>query len=126
MRTPTKRKKSRKHWSAWGYVYLMSMGQGLVKIGRAVSVEARLREFEVANPLLTIIYSKAVSDARAIESALHRKWRAKRFKGEWYSLTSSDVKEITAYLDRLPDAPMPGLVGALMRLHASRAANVGS
>lgn len=104
----------------FGYIYLMGMGQGLVKIGRALDVAQRYREFATANPLLTILYTKPVANARRIERALHQQYRGQRFKGEWYLLTGQDVAAIMAHLDQQPAALEPGLAGALNRLHSQR------
>jgi len=74
------------------HVYLIKCGS-LYKIGRSVSPEKRIRGMQL--PLAAkVIATFETTDAAALEKRLHRAYKAKRKRGEWFALTPDDVTAI--------------------------------
>lgn len=81
------------------YVYLIQSGYtGPIKIGVAKDVNARLCGLQVGNPielkLITSIGPFNRAKAEALEKQLHRKFKHKHVRGEWFSRTI-DLSSIT-------------------------------
>jgi Meiotically up-regulated gene 113 len=75
-----------------GFVYLMKSGR-YYKIGR--SNAAGRREYELAIQMpekLTTIHTIRTDDPPGIDDSWHRRFAAGRKNGEWFDLTSLDVK----------------------------------
>lgn len=73
------------------HTYLMlDERSGLYKIGRSVNVDYREKTLQSENPRIRTLAHTPVN----IESDLHRKYSDKRERGEWFSLTKSDIKEV--------------------------------
>jgi hypothetical protein len=68
-----------------GYVYLLQLGD-IYKIG--MSTKPRRRSRQIGAPL---IHKIAVADMEEAEAALHRRFKNKRVRGEWFRLTPEDV-----------------------------------
>lgn len=78
---PTKRSKT----------YLMlDSSTGFTKIGKACDCSARERTLQSEKPTITLF---AVCESN-VESELHRKFKHKRLRGEWFDLTKAEIKEI--------------------------------
>jgi hypothetical protein len=79
-----------------GYVYLALMKVGRekrYKIGKADIVGARTRQIAVSLPEeLELIHAISTDDAYGIEGYWHRRFAEKRRGGEWFALTSDDVR----------------------------------
>ncbi|NQT33919.1 GIY-YIG nuclease family protein [bacterium] len=76
----------------FGFVYLMKSGR-YYKIGRS-SAPGR-REYEIGIQLpeeLKTIHTIKTDDPVGIEEYWHKRFNAKRKKGEWFDLSSADVK----------------------------------
>ncbi len=75
-----------------GYVYLLKFGDDY-KIGSSKNVSRRFREIKTQMPMDgEIIHNIKTGDPEGIESYWHRFFTEKRTKGEWFRLTSADVK----------------------------------
>lgn len=75
-----------------GYVYLLMFGNEY-KIGSSNNVERRFREIKTQMPYEgTIIHTITTGDPAGIEAYWHNYFKDKRLKGEWFKLSSSDVK----------------------------------
>ena len=76
----------------YGYVYLMKSGK-YYKIGRSISAEKRTYEIQLQLPEeLKLVHEIKTDDPVGIEAYWHKRFSNKRVRGEWFSLTSQDVK----------------------------------
>ena len=74
------------------YVYLMKSGR-FYKIGRSNSVERRNYDLGIKLPEdLSIVHKIKTDDPIGIEAYWHKRFEEKRKKGEWFDLSSDDVK----------------------------------
>lgn len=77
---------------ATGFVYLMKSGRHF-KIGRSVSVGSRERQLAIKIPVPpTTIHSIETDDPAGVEAYWHKRFDSKRGEGEWFDLSSEDVK----------------------------------
>lgn len=70
-------------------IYLAKSGDHY-KIGYSGSVEARLREIQVGNPLPVELVDSWQGD-KSDESAIHQYLQDKRVRGEWFDLSDDDL-----------------------------------
>ena len=77
---------------ARGYVYLIKSGR-TYKIGKAISVDQRSRQFSIQLPHPHVVVHKIeTDDAAGIEAYWHRRFADKRQgTSEWFALTADDV-----------------------------------
>lgn len=75
-----------------GFVYLARMGKHY-KVGRTGAVGRRVYELAIQLPeRLTLIHSIKTDDPTGIEAYWHGRFADRRSNGEWFILTSEDVK----------------------------------
>lgn len=86
--------------SATEWVYLVKSGE-LHKIGMSTSdVKKRIETLKTASPTpLEVVCVVETDDARGLEALLHKMFKTRRVKGEWFSLTPDDVAYIRALAD---------------------------
>jgi hypothetical protein len=77
-----------------GFIYLVhAVGTDRFKIGRALNVPIRLRALQTSSPLkIRYVYHACVENMSQSEMELHQKFSHKREIGEWFVLTTEDVK----------------------------------
>lgn len=83
--------------SGAGYVYLMSDGEGSVKIGVSNNPERRRKQLQTGQEdHLKILKTWQTKHPYALESRLHRKYAQyrKRADGEWFDLPKSEVRKL--------------------------------
>ncbi len=86
---------------ATGSVYFVQSQDGLVKIGRAITPELRLRRLQTgSSSKLDLILSVPTKDPARLEAAYHRRFRAKHRHGEWFALTQEDIESVKQGIDR--------------------------
>ena len=76
----------------FGEVYLFKSGR-YYKIGKTNDTVRRGSELRIQLPeKMDLIHSIKTDDPSGIESYWHKRFESKRMNGEWFDLTSSDVK----------------------------------
>ena len=80
------------------YVYLMhDLSNGYYKIGISNKPEYRERTLQSEKPTIELLCAKVFPNralACALESALHRVYKDKRIRGEWFVLEESDIIDL--------------------------------
>ncbi len=77
---------------SFGFIYLMKSGR-FYKIGKSGCVEKRNYEIGIKLPEdLEIIHKIKTDDPNGIETYWHKRFADKRKKGEWFDLSSGDIK----------------------------------
>jgi hypothetical protein len=84
----------RSRQTQFGYVYLLKATNGLHKIGLSKDAERRLKDFENLPFGVEYICVIESEDMRGLESSLHKRFAAKRVRGEWFDLDAEDVDYI--------------------------------
>jgi DNA-binding Xre family transcriptional regulator len=78
-----------------GIVYFLQGDNGLVKIGRTNSLEARMKTILYNDKIkTTLINYIATYDTPVVEKSFHSLFSDKNVHGEWYRLTKSDIETI--------------------------------
>jgi hypothetical protein len=76
----------------FGYVYMLKSGRNY-KVGRSNSFERRSREHRIQLPeQADTVHVIQTDDPIGIELYWHRRFEAKRKNGEWFELSTQDVK----------------------------------
>lgn len=69
---------------------------GLYKIGRSIDPNYREKTLLPQAPKVRKIFISPIADKK-IEKELHRKFKSKRIRGEWFELDESDINYIKSY-----------------------------
>jgi antitoxin component HigA of HigAB toxin-antitoxin module len=67
-----------------------------VKIGKARDVKSRLSMLQIGNPTSLELVEMIEDNSGKLEGLLHRWFRGKRIRGEWFRITPDDVRELVA------------------------------
>lgn len=83
-----------------GYIYVVQMeGHDIYKIGRSTDVPRRMSEFGTLLPFpFKLHFAHRVNYAHQVEQSLHRDFHRFRQNGEWFCLSTGQVKWIKAWL----------------------------
>jgi plasmid stabilization system protein ParE len=106
-----KRPSPTKPGAGWSYIYFLRLGD-TIKIGRAVNVERRIRELQVAHPN-TLKLLAVVPAHIALETELQRRFSALRVNREWFRAE----EPLLAFIERVQRGEHP--VGILAGGHAT-------
>ena len=83
------------------YIYLLRSGKAY-KIGVSQSIPMRVSSIRTDNPILVDIIAMArVFENFNIETALHRYFKEKKIRGEWFGLSADDVYKVVLLYARL-------------------------
>lgn len=82
-----------------GYVYLIKAENGLYKIGRSKTPDARISTItKTIGPMeIQTIHTAFYPDCYKAESELHQMFKEKRRRGEWFELTDKEVMAVIAH-----------------------------
>jgi len=84
-----------------GFVYLFhSPTEDLTKIGMALDYRARLTELHRRSVPLRVLGAFRSAKFKYHERVLHKRFAAKRVRGEWFALNDSDIDAIGRYFGR--------------------------
>lgn len=84
---------SKHNTPAYGFVYLVKGHPGEYKIGRTNLVDRRLSELgATASVQQMLIHEIKTDDVVGIEAYWHKRFQAKRMRGEWFKLNGDDVQ----------------------------------
>lgn len=76
------------------FIYQLSVGEPLLKIGRAKDIYQRRDVLQTGNPHTLALVGWIRSDADStLEAELHRKYQALHVAGEWFRLEPSEILE---------------------------------
>jgi predicted XRE-type DNA-binding protein len=78
-----------------GCIYVLSStrSNGLFKIGRTLDITKRISSLNCGSPdPLKLVHSILSDDPVSAESIIHKKFSAKRTKGEWFALNETDIQ----------------------------------
>jgi hypothetical protein len=79
------------------YVYLMHNSKNnYIKIGKSINPTHREKTLQAEEPEITMIAVWKVSEK--LEKHLHKLYRHKRMRGEWFNLTFKELKEIKQHV----------------------------
>lgn len=78
---------------SYGFVYLVQAHRGEFKIGRTNLVDRRLSELGVTSAVeQQLVHEIKTDDPAGVEAYWHRRFEAKRMRGEWFKLDAADVR----------------------------------
>lgn len=79
------------------FVYIMhNKHNDYYKIGRSIKPEYREKTLQAQEPDITLI-DKWIASVE-VEKILHRKYKEKKMRGEWFKLTTDDIVEIREFM----------------------------
>jgi len=79
------------------FVYLMhNKRNNLVKIGKSINPQHREKTLQAEEPEITMVAVWKASDK--LERYLHKLYKHKRLRGEWFKLTFKELKEIRGHV----------------------------
>lgn len=64
------------------------------KIGRTKNLQQRLKQFTTGNCFVELVASKMTNNASELELFLHKYYKSKNIKNEWFLLTKEDIEEL--------------------------------
>jgi len=83
-----------------GYVYVIEANK-VYKIGKTINIETRFNNFITDNPYkFNLITNIKVSDYIGVEKRLHKKFKDKLVRGEWFDLSKNDILKINNILEK--------------------------
>lgn len=92
--------KRRKWRSEIGSIYLLTDGD-IYKIGKSKVPQLRFQQIKSGyGKPLSMVFHHEVKRFHIVETDLHKKFKKKNVRGEWFRLTDNDVKSIKNYLSK--------------------------
>jgi len=72
----------------------MESANGLYKIGISFDPMARQRSLATGPVSVELLWARPMENVEQVEKEIHRRFQAKRVKGEWFELNEADVEYI--------------------------------
>ena len=86
--------------STINFVYIMhNRNNNYYKIGRSIKPEFREKTLQAEEPDIIILEKWEANSS--IELHLHKKFKHRLIRGEWFKLTTNDLKEIKDYMTKI-------------------------
>lgn len=86
------------HGNRFTKIYVMlDKNTGYYKIGRSVTPKKREKTLQSEKPTIEMIYN--IEGQVKDEKILHRKFKDKRIRGEWFDLSGGDLAKVKEYLE---------------------------
>jgi hypothetical protein len=82
------------------YLYIIK-SNGFYKIGYTKDIKSRLNDYKVHFGLIELVYVYKGYNCYDLESIIHNLVEDKNHRGEWFSLTETDVVTIVSYCSKL-------------------------
>ena len=83
------------------FIYIVKSDK-YYKIGLAKNTNNRLQSFQTSTPKkVKLIFEKEVEDYVRVEKDLHKKFKKKRIRGEWFKLSKTDLDSAIKFLNNL-------------------------
>ena len=81
-------------------VYVINIkGTSLYKIGISINVEDRFKQLDTTIPYdLILVNTYKVNHDKTVEFSLHKHFKDKRIKAEWFNLSEKDMVELDRYV----------------------------
>ena len=79
---------------------MIDNGNGLNKIGRSINPNFRERTFQSTVPIVKLLMAWLAPKEKEVER--HKKFKAKRVRGEWFSLSSEDISFLEKIMKDYP------------------------
>ena len=77
-----------------GYIYILE-SQGYYKIGKTINIKSRISKYTTENPNeINIIHTFKADNYTKEEERLHKKFKKKNHRGEWFDLDEKDINYI--------------------------------
>lgn len=78
----------------------------LYKIGVTTNIIRRKKQFETANPFEFYLHEFfPTDDCRKLEREVHKRYKEKRYKNEWFKLTEEDILNISNFARKFIGLP---------------------
>lgn len=84
-----------------GYVYLITDSHGNYKIGETSDLLTRMNSYERLLPYFKPIATARHSKHKDTEKRLHRVFKNKRIKGEWFKLDDTEIEKFISSLKEM-------------------------
>jgi len=80
-----------------GWIYVLKADNGMCKIGQTTNLNKRIKQLGIQLPYELEVACTVWTDHVVIaEQILHKHYKEKRAKGEWFALTEENIAEIRA------------------------------
>lgn len=80
-------------------IYLIKCGI-YHKIGYALSPKIRKDTLQIGNPYeISLVYSLEYSEVETLERKLHKLYKDKKVRGEWFKLGENDIENIKGFIE---------------------------
>lgn len=73
----------------------------VIKIGYTTNLIKRMKSYDTHSPHYKLLYFTNIPDALDVEVFLHKKFKNKKVKGEWFRLNDEDLLVCILYIEKI-------------------------